>query len=616
MIGLVLCLSTDVQGHVLTPLAPDAQATHKAVMSGSWSSAATWGGVVPGTDAKVIIPAGVVVTVDKELGGTAMFWIRVDGTLKFAASVNTALTADSVFVNMGGRLEIGSALTPIQADKTAKLIIKARNGLPIDQAWDPTELSRGVVAEGMVAIQGAPKTAWTTISTMPALGDTTLTLDVVPSGWRPGDTLVLTAPVYDQDETFSLVKVVGSTVTLDHPMTFARVVPRPGLAFHVANLTRNAQILSADVGSSKLQGHLMLMGGGHEIRYGGFYDLGRTTIKPVSDPLVLPDGSRDPSLAPLCGLTEENVRGRYAVHFHNAGPDSARSHVDGSVVSVQRRAGFKIGYINHSSNVSFRDNIGYQIDGAHFMTEEGNEVGEFVGNLAIYSRGSNFPVDDQPGEACMNPKYPEIHNRRRLDVGHRGHGFWIHSGAVDVVSNVATSQDSSGFDLWTRPLNHPMKTNTFLIQFPVPLLRDNGPWALGKATIPINAVPAIWLNNTAYVSGGQKHARKTALSLHYHGTHQVTLFPKSPKNLIDGFQAWNVQNGIVTTYLGWFRFQNVELIGGDYQRATTLGMGLTAQGGNNMDLSNIRIDNFKFPLRTGTTFTCVNVTVAGILTAC
>jgi len=170
--------------------------------------------------------------------------------------------------------------------------------------------------------------------------------------------------------------------------------------------------------------------------------------------------------------------------------------------------------------------------------------------------------------------------------------------------------------LWTRPLNHPMKSDTFEVQFPVGLIAGAGIWAGGKQTIPINAVPAVWRDNLAYVSGSQKHARKAALSMHYHGTHQVKTFPKSPKNLIDGFQAWNVQHGIVSTYLGWVRFQNIQLIGGEYQRAKTLGMGLAAQGGNNMDLSNIQIDGFNSPLRTGAAFTCVNVLVDGLPTGC
>lgn len=614
LLCIVLSGPNVVQGHILTPLAPEDQATHKALISGVWSNPLTWGGAVPGADARVIIPGGLVVTVDKEFGA-ALFWIRVDGSLKFAPNVNTALTADSVFVNHGGRLEIGTALAPVQADKTARIIIKARNGVPIHHLWDPLELSRGIVAEGSVVIHGATKRAWTSITAIPALGSTTLILDDVPSGWRPGDTLVLTAPVYDQDETFSLVSVNGTTVTLNRQITYARPLPKPGLVLHVANLTRNVQISSAQAGNPKLQGHVMLMEGGHEIRYAGFYDLGRTTTRPVTDPIIV-DGVRDPSLMPSCGLTEENVRGRYAVHFHMAGPDSQRSVVEGSAVSVTRGAGFKIGYINHSSSVSFRQNVSYQIDGSHFFTEEGDEVGEFVENLAIHSKGSGFPKDMQADEPCNKQEYPEVFNRRRLDVGSRGHGFWLQGSGVDVLGNVSAAHGSSDFDLWVRPLSYPQKTNTYLVQFPVALLRDGGAWAAPKKAIGIDFVPAVWRDNSAYVTSGHKSGRNAALSIHFPGMKQKGTFPQAPKSLIAGFRSWNTQNGIMSSYSGWIRFEDMELTAGTYARKPTLGMGLGTQGGNNMDLLNVLLDGFQTPLKLGIASTCTNVVVDGLLATC
>jgi G8 domain len=602
---IVLCLARVSEAHILTPLAPDDQATHKAVISGAWSNPQTWGGALPGTDARVIVPVGLTVTVDGQFG-TPMFWVRVDGTLKFATNVNTSLTADSVFVNHGGRLEMGTALAPVQADKTAELIIKARNGNPIDHSWDPLELSRGLIAESPIEIHGAPKTSWTSVTASLDNGTTKLVLDDAPSGWRTGDTVVLTAPVYDQDEVFSIVSVNGATVTLNRPITYARVPPKKDLALHVA---------SADAGSLTLQGHVMLMEGGHEIRYAGFYGLGRTTIAPVTDPLIV-NGVRDPSLMPNCGASAENVRGRYSVHFHMAGPESEQSLVKGTVVSVARGAGLKIGYINHSSNVSFRDNVGYQIDGSTFYTEEGDEVGEFVGNLAIHSEGSNNPSDGQPAITCMKKNHPDVFNRRRSDLGHRGHGYWIHGGGVDVIENVAAGHGSSGFEFWSRKLNHNAK-DTYNVEFPVALLRDGGAWAAPKTYLDPTAVPGLFRDNVAYVTSSQKHARKAALSVHYHGLHQWKQFPASPKNVIDGFLGWNTINGMVTSYAGWFELRNIEFIGGIFPvSAKGMGMKLSTQGGNNMDLLNVFLNGFKIPLNVGVASTCSNVIADGVLVTC
>jgi hypothetical protein len=605
-------MANDANAHIVGPLAPDAQATHKAVTSGAWSNPATWGGQLPGNDARVIIPSGIVVTVDQEFS-TSLFWVRVDGTLTFASNVDTQLTADTIFVNHGGRLEIGTAQEPIQADKTARLTFSARNGESIDHSWDPLEFSRGLIAESPIEIHGAPKTAWVSVTDIPDAGATMLQLDDTPSGWRTGDTLVLTAPNYDEDEVFWIVSINDKTVTLDQPVSYSRVLPKSGLALHVANLTRNVQIASGQSGT-KLQGHVMLMESGHEVRYAGFYDLGRTTVKSVTDPIIV-NGARDPSLMPDCGVTEENVRGRYALHFHMAGPGSEKSVVEGNVVSVARGSRLKVGFINHSSNVAFKRNVAYQIDGAHFMTEEGDEVGEFEENLAIHSEGSGLSKDMQGDEPCNKTKYPEVFNRRRLDVAHRGHGFWIHAGGVEVTRNVSTAHGSSNFEIWPRPLNYPKKSNTYLVQFKTGLL-SNGAWANSKQEIGIDFVPAVFRDNTAYVTRGKKSGRNAALSIHFIGIKQKQTFPTSPKSLISDFTGWNVQNGVISSYSGWIRFEDIDLMVGTVDRKVTKGMQLGTQGGNNMDLVNVFVSGFSNTVKVGKDTTCLNVIADGAEVAC
>ena len=614
VLAMMLTQTGIAESHLLEPLATDTDATHRAVLSGVWSDTATWGGSPPDGDARVVIPSGIVVTVDGSFS-EPLFWIRVDGTLRFAPDADTSLTVDTVFVAHGGRFEMGTEGDPVRAGNKARLLVRARNGSPIDQSWDRGELSRGLIAEGSVEIHGTDKTAWTPISSMPAAGSDVIVLDDAPMGWSAGDVIVLTASNYGEDETFTIVDVNGPSVRLDRGISFERQVPRPNLALHVANLTRNVQIASEYAGDRKLQGHMMLMGGGHRIRYAGFYDLGRTTIKPVSDPRVLSDGTRDPSLAPVCGLVDENVRGRYAVHFHMATPFSEQSVVEGSVVTVARNSGFKIGFINHSSNVSFRRNVGYQIDGSTFFTEEGDEVGEFVENLAIYSKGSNSPDDSLPGIPCMKKNYLDIFNRRRADLGHRGHGFWIHGGGVNLVGNVASAHGSSDFELFTRPLSHAL-LNTYVVRFPVSLLPDGGTWTGSYETIPIEFVPVTWRDNVAYVTGDGKYARKAALSIHYHALHQWKTFPGAPKNLMSGFQSWNTRNGVVTSYSGWADFHNFELVAGTYPRGATLGMGLATQGGNHMDLTNVFMYGFTVPLKYGSATTCLNVVASGVSMSC
>lgn len=600
-------------------LAPLSQVTHTATQNGSWSSPQTWGGAIPQQAGRVRIPAGITVTLDT-CAYSVMFWIRVEGVLRYSASADTCIVAESVFVFHGGKLQIGTAAEPI-TDR-ATLTIRSLSEAPIDHLYDPLEQSRGLVVEGLLETHGQPKTAWIPIPVFPAIGATVVVPGFVPDGWQVGDTLALTSPFYGQVETVTLTQPPNSqAISFSPPLKFARPFPAACKALpctlHLANLTRNVLIRThpESAGNPALQGHVMLMHqGGHRISYAQFSDLGRTTIDPVSDPLVGEDGTRDPSLMPNCGLTKENVRGRYSLHFHRAGPFSALSIVEGSVVTVKQNGGFKIGMENHSSNVSFRNNVGIYIDGSTFQSEEGDEVGDFTGNLAIHSMGSGETNDGSPSIECSEAKYNLIHHRRRADLGHRGHGFWIHGGGVDVVGNVAAGHGSTGYEFWSRPLNALLK-NTYTVEFPVALAKEGGVWAAPKTMIGVEQNPGIWRNNVAYVTGNHKAARQAALSIHYHGLHQAEVFPKSPHNLIDGFFGWGILNGLVTSYAGWFNFTNVTfasktLIG---REEGGRGMGLATQGGNHYNLTNVKIVGpFNSGIVWGAASTASNVTFNGV----
>ena len=574
---------------------PRSEATHTAVASGDWSSPRTWDGRLPQADARVLIPPGVTVTVDRELSAP-LFSVRVEGLLRFSADANTALIVDTVKVEDGGRLEMGTAAKPIPAGVTARIIVKAHGGKPIDHNWDPLELSRGVVAHGIVEIHGATKTPFVAVSEMPRTGTPSIVVDQPPIGWTPGDILVLTATEYDQDETFKLVRVDGTRVTLDRPVRNPRILPEferapgwPAPKLHLGNFTRNVQISTdpAHAGDPKLQGHLMLMHrSGQKISWVGLYDLGRTTIKPVTDPAVR-DGRRDAGVNPAAGLTAENVRGRYSLHFHGAGPTPDISRVEGCAIEVRRGAGFKIGVANHSSNVSVRGCVSHNIDGSHFFTEEGDEIGEFNGNLAVHSVGSGTDRDEQPRDVVLKQD-PRLHQRRRLDAGHRGTGFWLNGGGVDVIDNVSAGQAHSGFHLWTRPLNFRI-TDTYAVRFPAANLRDRS-WLSGTDSLTIDAVPIRFVGNTAYVLGRTKNRGEGGFLFELHGIGIKSRFPNAPYSQMHNLLSWNA-GGIKTQYTGNLHLKNVRILG-KFLRADDVGARLGAQGGNNDLIENLRVEGF------------------------
>jgi hypothetical protein len=94
-----------------------------------------------------------------------LFTLRVDGGLAFATDADTRLVVDTMVVSPSGRLEIGTAENPIEADVKAEILI-AGDG-DIDVAWDPSLLSRGVISHGEVEIHGAEKTAFLKVAAAP-----------------------------------------------------------------------------------------------------------------------------------------------------------------------------------------------------------------------------------------------------------------------------------------------------------------------------------------------------------------------------------------------------------------------------------------------------------------
>ena len=443
--------------------------THSPIQDGDWLDASTWGGAekMPVDGARVLIPDGVTVTINGKVDERLMT-VRIDGALRFDQSVDTELRVDTMVVNMGGSFEMGTADVPIDSGVTAKLVIDDYGeGFVTDDPTspdnDPFKLGNGLISHGKVSIHGAVKTSSAVLAVEPTAGDNQLTLDALPTDWSVGDQLVIAGTSADAsgDETRAIASIdqTNGTVTLDSALALSHHTPnhtRDGveLQVHVGNTTRNAIIETAedvvavdgtvdsrrastgivsvptgDVAANRTgdsferRGHVMFMHSNDVvIRHGGFYHLGRTNkIIPVHDTSLAADGSVTVGL---------NARARYALHFHRAGMGGTPGIVQGSAVTNSPGWGF----VNHSSNVNMSGNIAFDVVGAGFVTEAGDEKGSFVCNISIRNHGSpNSPI-----------------NRRSSvsDFGHQGHGFWFQGTGISVAHNVASGSAGAAIAIW------------------------------------------------------------------------------------------------------------------------------------------------------------------------
>ena len=245
----------------LLDLVPHSQATHVAIRNGSWFDPNTWqGGKIPTDNAHVLIKEGVSVLYN-DASNARLETLRVVGSLKFAHNVNTKLLVDTFVIAPAGELMIGSESNPVQAGIKTQIIFTADGA--INQSWDPTLLSRGLISHGKVRIHGADKTDFLALQGEANAGDNVLVLKDIPKGWQIGDQIVLGGTNYRysqsdadnsrfQDEELTITRIDGKRVyftnnditsgdntvlRFDHQ--FPDVAEQGQLKLYVANTTRN-----------------------------------------------------------------------------------------------------------------------------------------------------------------------------------------------------------------------------------------------------------------------------------------------------------------------------------------------------------------------------------------
>lgn len=522
----------------LMNLVPVSAATHVAVNDGSWFDPNTWANhQVPGDGAKVLIPTGVTVDYDGS-SPASIFTVRVDGQLDFATDVDTFMEVDTFVVAATGVLTIGTEGNPV--DPSVHAVISFADNGPINVAWDPMLLSRGLISHGTVDIHGAEKETFLKVAVDPMKGDTTLTLEAPPAGWQVGDKLVLTgthlvstkgtaadAPITakTEDEELVITAINGNVITFDKPLQYDHEGARADLKAYVANYSRNIVFENegGEATPTHERGHVMLMHSDNiVIKYAEFDELGRTDKSVRS----FEAGSLS-SVAP-----DSNVRGRYSLHIHRAGVTDQEhpAIVEGNAVWGSPGWGF----VHHDSNALFSNNAAYDVFGAAFVAETGNETGRWDHNISIKSLGVNHITKDGGDVGTF-------------DLGRTGTGFWFQGRMVEATDNVAAGVPSgAGFTYFHRgtdpnhlaidPANSPM-SDSFRYLDSVQMNEPN---------------IAIFLNNESFAT----QMGLEIIKANPRQDHDV-------RSVIADFLAWEVQQGVELQYTGHYTLKNLDIVATD-----------------------------------------------------
>ncbi|ERT07318.1 G8 domain protein [Lyngbya aestuarii BL J] len=557
----------------LLDLVPDSKATHVAVNNGSWFDANTWkNGQIPDNQANVVITDGVQVTYDGE-SEASLQTLRVDGQLDFAPDKNTKMEVDTFVVSPEGTLTIGTETNPIQANKTARIII-ADNGA-IDTTWDPEQLSRGIISHGKISIHGQEKDSHLKLAQDAMTGDQELVLAEQPLNWTVGDTLVLTGTNYvpstrtdwkgTEDEEVKIAGIEGNRIILDRPLEYDHDTPQDSLKASVANYTRNVVIETENAESlpANQRGHVMFMHSDNvDVRYAEFHELGRTDKSELLDDFALDNnGSRiiDANGEPKDGA-RTNVRGRYAVHFHKTGvdqPDSPPAIAVGN--AVWGSPGW--GYVHHDSHVVLEDNAAYNVFGAAFVTETGNETGSWVNNIAIKSEGR---IGISKG------------GTRNHDIAANGTAFWLQGRLVENENNIAAGQRHGGMTYMLRGVDQ------------MDVLADN-------LTHPEIARYQSSLDPDKPEINGFKNGEVFASGM---GLEVIKANPRQEhdvRSVLDGFKAWEVRTGTHLEYTSKYTLNDFSVIATEFKPRDGISIGNNAE---DMVINNAYAEGFD----TGITF--------------
>lgn len=430
--------------------APPSPVTHTAIASTNWNNPLTWDtGSVPGNGAVVHIPAGFNVGITS-VENARLEFVLVDGTLRQWIHGNTRLRTETLYISPSGFFMIGNATNTVKHDVLAEIEL-LNDGNPIASKWDPKQISRGFISDGKVRMYGESKTNMADMDFSANKGVSSINLQgPVPSDWQAGDQLVLTGTQFarnapHQHEVIMAQNIVGTTIQLTAPLQFNHHRVSTSMNLHVANLTRNIRVQSEST-PIPLRGHVMFRNGDVDVRHVAFIDLGRTDkTKPLDEVIVdIQYNQGDPvgyTVTPNPNI--QNRRGRYAVHFHRNGTypgQNPPSKVWGCVVIGT--PGW--GYVNHSSHVDFLNNVCLDFAGSGFVTEAGDELGNFENNIAIHGTGV-------PGQYFfIRQVFASLTRPQPLgDFAFGGDGFWFQGPALRVINNVANSCNGTGMFWFT-----------------------------------------------------------------------------------------------------------------------------------------------------------------------
>jgi len=420
---ILICLSSYINGQhpLMSTLDSNDFPSFQAVADNqlrAWNDANAWvGGVVPTDNASVMISENAKVVITSELA------------------------ARTLFIGPKGFFRIGTPNYRVIDGKRAELIFISENE-PIDKIWDYNQVSRGLISMGEIKVYGKIKTHKLAFAQDILAGQSSITFSnaTVPADWEVGDELVLPGTSFERNQSFEdevlvIAGITGNTIELITPIQFDHIRLSADQSLHLAHLNRNVifRSESTDIPTQR-RAHLMFMNANVIIEHAAVVGLGRTDKSKPLDEITVDLNTGNVTSNGL----RNNIRGRYAVHFHKNGYGTDVNNPPSKIFGCVVRNTQGWGFVNHSSHVHFEQNVAYDFVGSGFVTESGDELGNFYDNIAI--RGTGNGEYRTVRIVFSNANRPQALS----DFAFSGDGFWFQGPAVRAVNNVAANCNGAG----------------------------------------------------------------------------------------------------------------------------------------------------------------------------
>ena len=293
---------------------------------------------------------------------------------------------------------------------------------------------------------------------------------------------------------------------------------------------------------------------------------------------ISPDGV--PNVGTVAEGTGTNEISRYALHFHQGfWPSINGTEPPAQVVGCFEMGSPGWGYVNHSSNVDFVNNVAYNNFGAGFVTQAGNEQGSFTGDLAVKTIG------------VPNGATTEASRSNISDFGFGGEGFWMQSPIA--INDCIATEAQVGFAYYAGGASEPGLGN---IKFFT--ISTSNPPAYGyRATSPDSTV------NTATVpipSFDNNVVSFATIGAQFNHVNDQGLPAGMSGSVVSNFTANSVNNGIYDNYSNDITVKNSSLSLGtapvlhDYYNdpVKSYGMYILSAYGRNINLENTNVAGF------------------------